>query len=42
MYLERCTLCRHGREANNIAEVDGDAVEGFSLHRLPPFELLGY
>lgn len=32
--MERSALCRHGGEADNVTEVDGDRVEGLRLHAL--------
>lgn len=41
-YLQWRALCRHGCEAHNVAEVNGDAVKRLGLHRLPSFQLLCY
>lgn len=42
VYLQRCALRRHGREAHDVAEVNGDAVESLGLHRLASLQLLGH
>lgn len=41
-YLQRRALGRHGREAHDVAEVNGDAVERLGLHRLASLQLLGH
>jgi len=39
-HLHGGALGRQRREPHDVAEVDGDAVEGLRLHRLPSLQLL--
>lgn len=40
--LQWCALSRQGSEADDVAEVDGDGVESFSLNCLTSLQLLRY